>query len=143
MRRSLILLLGLAVLTASAQAGASESFRLCGPESMGFVRTGKQIVCLGGSLDWRRRARRPASAAQATGGTTAGKPAQDASGGSNKDVDDALNSADIQFRDGDQELGCRWVNNAITAANSNVGGKPSRNQEEQLKAYAKDCNLRY
>lgn len=79
-RQAATLVVGLMLLTAGAPTQASETFRLCGPESAGFVRAGRQITCLGGSLDWRRRPRRAASAAPTANGTAPAGATQSVAG---------------------------------------------------------------
>lgn len=131
----------LATLTAPLESQASEIFQRCGPKSTGFARLGKDTICIGGDPNWRRMqsARPPAKSAPSASAAEAS-----VSGGENKDVDDALNNADIQFREGETKLACRWVSNAISAATSSYQPKPtSANQKAQLKTYAQRCNLRY
>lgn len=143
MSRSIVALAVLTALAAPSRSEASEIYNLCGPESTGWIRTGRQIACVGGSLDWRRKGVRASSAAPTSRPSKASGSQGNVSAGSNKNIDNELNEADIQFRDGERELACKWVSNAIQSATTNYGGSPSANQKQQLKDYASRCNLRY
>lgn len=113
---------------APAAVSADETYRLCGGGAAGFVRVGSGLACIFG---------------------TAPEPAQDkpqpaVQAGANRMVDDALNSADLAFSDGETRTACGWVRSAITSDATDFGGVPSsKGQREQLRAYAKRCNLRY
>lgn len=113
---------------APAAASADETYRLCGRGSAGFVRVGGAVACISETAPQSAQVK-----AQST-----------VQAGTNRMVDDALNSADLAFNDGETKTACGWVRSAITSDATDFGGVPSsRGQREQLKAYAKRCNLRY
>ena len=138
MSRVAAALLCSAILTTCTSAKASETYRLCGPESTGFIRAGKHTACIGGSRDWQQKPaaaqQRPAAAA------TNNRPQVDKTAkGYNKDLDSSLNEAELRFREGRTESACGFVSFAITEANSSA----SAEQAAQVKDFAKRCNLRY
>ncbi|MFN7227930.1 MAG: hypothetical protein ACK5UG_02635, partial [Synechococcaceae cyanobacterium] len=65
MSRALVIALWVAVTAAPMASRADETYILCGPKSVGFIRAKGQTACLGGGLDWRsREAQRQAAEAQ-------------------------------------------------------------------------------
>lgn len=144
MNRAAALALCIGLAMAPAASRADDTYRLCGPGSAGFIRTGKTVACVGGSLDWRKRQaeERRRLAKQPRPQAVPQRPTVAA--GSNRKVDEALNGADLAFRDGNDTAGCLWVQNALTADLNDFGGVPSsKEQREQLKRYAARCDLRY
>lgn len=128
MNRPLSLALCTALAMAPAAASADETYRLCGGGSAGFIRVGGAVACIPDA------APEPAPS----------KPQPAVQAGTNREVDDALNSADLAFGDGETKTACGWVRSAITSDITDFGGVPSsKAQREQLKTYAKRCNLRY
>jgi hypothetical protein len=75
-------------------------------------------------------------------GTAKPEQSDTQAGRKNSHVSDALNNADIMFKDGMD--GCPSVAIAIMAANMpEAVGPTSSSQIQELKQYAKRCNLRF
>lgn len=130
MNRALVLALCAGLAMAPAAASGSETYRLCGPDATGFIRVGKSLACIKAP---------PQPAVQAKG-----KPQEVVKAGANRRIDEDLNRADLAFREGYRDIACGWVESAITSDNRNYGDIPSsKEQREQLKQYARRCNLRY
>jgi len=119
----------------SSTSQASEVTRQCGPGSMGFIKTGGQAKCL--------REGKASNSEKPPMERTA--PAeQTAQGGASANVDQNLNQADLEFRDGNTKSACRWVSNAISSSTDYKGKNiASERQKQQLRQYARRCNLRY
>jgi hypothetical protein len=75
-------------------------------------------------------------------GTAKPKQSDTQAGHKNSHVSDALNAADITFKDGMD--GCPGVAIAIMAANDSFTfGPTGSSQIQELKQYARRCNLRF
>jgi hypothetical protein len=123
----------LGVLTEPFSARANPIYQECGPNGAGFIKVGGQITCI--SKEGATQV------PQAGAGAKTGKTAQ---GGTNPNVDQTLNSADLAFREGDKNIACQWVGNAINWSTDHKGrNTASENQRQQLREYARRCNLRY
>lgn len=143
MSRALVIALWVAVTAAPMASRADETYILCGPKSVGFIRTKGQTACLGGSLDWRQREhQRQAAEAPRRDGEAQTRAPVNVGSNLNSHVSDNLNAADQLFQSGND--GCNNVAIAIMAANSPaIYGPTSKEQRAELKEYAKRCNLRY
>lgn len=129
MNNLLALALCTGIVAAQSTAKADDIYSLCGVRATGFIRSGGSVACIGEI---------PLQTVQPLSGSERKQE------GVNRNVDTALNSADLAFGRDDARSGCGWVNSAIIAdANSSGEGGSSVEQREQLRRYAARCNLRY
>ena len=136
MRTALVLASFLGALIGPSLARADLVYEQCGPNGIGFIKAGSQRTCI-----FRPR---EAVAPQAEAGEAPAAAEQTAQGGSNANIDQSLNSADLSFREGDTKIGCQYVSLAIRYSTDYKGNNvASENQRQQLRQYASRCNLRY
>jgi hypothetical protein len=126
MPKALAILLCVGIIAEPMTGKTDEIYELCGPRSAGFIKVRNQKICL------REDQVQIGSQQQTT-----------VKAGGNSNVDDYLNNADLQLREGNKELACPWVSLAITASRGNTKDVTSESQKEQLKKYSARCNLRY